>query len=423
MKKSLLFISLLILLLPSVLAIETTLKPGYQPGQTLIAEISGSFINNIKAEDIQFYSGRLFIPLIYALAKIQDKFYLYALLPNKERNYTLIIKNTHYLEAGEEKREDLAYNFTVSGPLALFSVNPGFIVTNKDFSIKVGSKVKTLDVIAEFLKSTQEVEVGEGREKILTFSVAEIKHFTFTTLSISAGDLSYEIPVVVFKQEEEKIEVSKNLRFSKSSANFTVLKDQKFQFSVTLINTGHEDIENIALSSDLKNIKIAPEKIEKLDSGTSQKINLTINSDEEGVRGGSLVANSENYSDELLLFISTLKDKEELENLSLEVTEEKSCSELNGEICDDEECEGITKLTLKKEPCCVGECKKKQGGGSKTLSLIVILIILVIIGIFIYRKLKFRKQGSNELLEKKSKSYEERFKMKSEEIKGGLSRV
>ncbi len=425
--KKLVLLIFLILLLPTVLAIETTLKQEYQPGETLIAEISGNFISPLKAEQIQFYSGRLFIPMIYDIAKMQDKYWFYALLPNKQRNYTLIIKQAHYFEAGEEKLQDLSFDFSVRGNLTLFSVNPGFIITNKNFDVEAESKVRTLTVTAEFLNSTQNIEIGAGKTKTMHFSVAGVDRFTTTSLLLIAGNKSYKLPVAVFiaTQTPEEITLSEDLRFSKSYINLTVLKNQEFQSTLTLLNTGQRNIENISLNlENLENIiKVQPEKIDKLEAGQVEKITLIINSDED--RGGKLQAVSEDNSAEISLSVKTIEDKKEFETIVLEteIVEEETCESLEGEFCKaDEKCEGKIILTIDGS-CCIGNCKK-QTNFAKIISLLVILIILAIIGFFVFKKLKMGKKTSEEVLKEKSKKYEERLKTKKpEETRGKLSRV
>jgi len=424
MKKSLVFL-LIFLFLPFVLAIETNLKEKYRPGETLIIEISGNFIEPLKPSDILFYSGRLYVPLIYDITKIQNTYYLYALLPEKERNYSLIIKNAHYIEAGQEIQKDLRFNFSVSGNLSFFSVNPGFIITDKNFDINVESKLNTIDIKTEFLNSTKEISVGTGQTKKIPFSISEIKNFTVTTITLSAEDTSYKIPVVIFPTEiSEEPKTSSDLRFSKSIENFTVLKNSDFQFEVTLLNIGQEDINNISILTDLKDIiTINPEKITKLFAGTSQKINLTINSNKEGIYNGTLSAYSGNYTAQSFITIITLEDKEELEEVieESEITQEKTCSELGGLFCEeDEKCEGISRLTID-GLCCIGECKKEKSGAGKTIALLVIIVILALIGFLVFKKLKSKRKTQKEILKEKAEKYEERFKPK--EVRGGLSRV
>jgi len=428
MKKTGVFILAFLLIIPFSTAIETNLKQEYKPGETLIAEISGNFLEPIKASDILFYSGRLYTPLIYDISKIENKYYLYAILPNKQRNYTLIIKNAGYFEAGEEKRGDLKFNFQAKGNISLFSVNPGFIITNKDFAIKVRSNLETLSLTADFLNSTKQININAGQTKTIDFSISGVNKFSLETLTISSGNTKYEIPVAIFPNEisEEKIELSQNLRFSKSSFNFTVTEDQEYGFEIPLINTGQENIENINLTLEgLENIAvIQPKKIPLLFLGSMEKINLTIISNKEGLVTGNIKAISGNYTAETFITIRTVADKDELENLTTgdEFSTEFSCSDLNGEICkENQECDGIEKLTLDGW-CCIGNCKEKnESDTGKYIAILTIILILGAIGFFVYKKMKARKESGKQILKKKSKEYEERFKPK--EIRGSLTRT
>ncbi len=422
----LLIFAFAILILPAVLAIETTLKQEYQPGETLIAEISGNFIDSLEPENFLFYSGRAFIPMIYDVSKIQDKYYVYALLPDNERNYALIIKDAHYLEEGMEKSEDLQFNFSVSGNISLFSVNPGFIITNKDFNIKLESKVKSIVLKSEFLNSTKELSISAGQEKTLSFSVADIKEFTITNLALSAESQTYIIPVAVFKSggEKENLTLAKEFRLSKSLIDVTILKGQEFPIELIISNTGQEDIEDVSIESNIKELTVKPEEIDILEAGKSEELSLTIKSGKIGEINGTLKASSANYTFEIPVFITITENKTEFLsaiNTSSLIIQTGDCDALNGKICaDEEECTGEKKLVLE-GICCIGTCQKKKTGASNWIWIIVIIIILAGAGFFIYRRIKFRRKTTKEIFESKSKSYEERFKPK--EVRGSLTRV
>lgn len=426
--KKVVIMLLTIFLISQVSAIETTLKTEYQPGETLITEISGNFIDNIKPEQIMFYSGRIYVPMIYDLSKIKDKYYLYSLLPIKERNYTLVIKNAHYFEAGQEKQEDLAFNFAVLGNTSLFTVNPGFIITNKDFNLKVTSNTKAISLETEFLNSSQEIAISSGQTKTLQFSVSEIKNFTFTNLKLTVEDITYEIPVAVFKytNESDIIEKSEKLRFSKSSFNFTVLKDYQFEFDISLTNTGQEDIKNIAISvtgfDDIATLE--PKEIDELKAGDLKQIKLIINSPSSGELNGSLSAVSDNYSAKSSLLIATTKNKEDLSNITAVDITTGSCSDTGGIIClANETCQGTSTYTLEGVCCLNGGCAEEDSGTSSStiIILIIIFLLLAVIGFFVYRRMKFKRLSSSKILEEKSKGYEERFK--PAETRGSLSRI
>lgn len=423
--KNLLSFLILLLILPLILivqvsAIETSIKQEYKPGETLISEISGNFLENLKPENILFYSGRAYTPLIYDISKIQDNYYLYALLPVKERNYTLIIKNAKYFEQGQEFQEDLSFNFSAKGSISDFTANPGFIITNKDFKVKVTSNVKTISIEADFLNSTQEISLLAGQTKTLSFSTAGINNFTFTNLTLTAEDTTYKIPVAIFASTNISLN-EKNLRFSKSFLNLTVLKDSSFEFEISILNTGQEDINNINLSTALP-ITLNPNTIDKLEAGEIKNINLTINSGETGFKEGNILAASDNYTDEISIYLATTENMTELEDIVKNTSDisGESCSQLSGKICNlTQDCTVSTRFTID-GLCCTGECKENKSTGN-TIYIIIIIAVLAVIGFFVYKKLKVRKKTSGEILKEKEKVYEERFKAR--ETEGSLTKV
>jgi len=416
---------LFLFLIPSVFAIEINLKENYHPGETLIVEITGNFLDNLKAEDMLFYSGRLYTPLIYDLGKVKDKYYLYALLPDKQRNYTLIIKNAHYTEAGQEKIEDLEFDFSVSGNLSLFTVNPGFIITDRDFNIKVNA-IKTISLTTEFLSASSEIEIPIEMTKTIKFSISGINKFTVTFLSLKAENTEYKIPIVIFPTETSEISLSNNLRFSTNNFNFTVLEKEDFEFPITLINTGQKNITDISINTSIDIIKIKPENIPVLEGGNSTEVIVTINSGKEESINAVITAFSGNLSSEIFLSITTTKNKEEFQEFieEAEILEQNSCSDLQGYFCeDDEECTRNTSLAID-GLCCTGECKKTSTAGTgKIIALTVIIIFLAIIVFFVFKKLRARGQTDKEILKDKTQKYEERFRTKSQEIKNGLTRT
>jgi len=426
MKKAVLIILLLLISLCPAFAIETSLKQNYQPGETLIIEVVGNFIDSIMPENILFYSERTYTPMIYDVGKIGEKFYIYSLLPHKERNYTLVIENAHFFELGEEKTQDLKFNFSVSGNITLFSVNPGFIITNQDFNVKVESKLKSIDVTATFLEDSQTSLISAGKTKTFSFSNT-VTEFTIDEVIISSEDTTYTIPVAIFPTTtpEKAISFPRNLRFSNSFLNLSVLKDSEFQFETTLQNTGQENLEDIEFDyPDLDDIiSISPRRIELLEAGGITSFNISVISGRAEVREGEIKVSSGDYSDTALLSITIFKSEEEILPLIMEpeITGEKSCSDLQGEFCeDDEECSGYSTLTID-GLCCVGECREKGWGWGSIIALIIIIIILIIIIFFVYRRLKRRRQTTKEFLKEKEKAYQAKFKPK--EILGRLSRT
>jgi len=129
---------LILSLLPIISAVEFDMKTEFSMGETLIAKVSGNFLEPVLKEDIFFYRGHVKIPMQFDVAKIHDNFYIYAQLLDKyPANYSIVIKNAMYMEAGKINEQDIVKNFSIINSTADFSINPGFIITQQDFFIKV----------------------------------------------------------------------------------------------------------------------------------------------------------------------------------------------------------------------------------------------------------------------------------------------
>ncbi len=61
--KKIFFIILLILILPAISAIEFDMKAEFAQGETLMAKVSGNFIEPIINENIFLYRGHIRVPL------------------------------------------------------------------------------------------------------------------------------------------------------------------------------------------------------------------------------------------------------------------------------------------------------------------------------------------------------------------------
>lgn len=402
MKRGILIL-LVILFCFQVSSLEVGLKD-YKPGETLIIELPET-LQSLNPSKIQFYSGRVYVPMVSDLGKIGDSYYLYALLPNKVRNYTLTIEDAEYLNS----RQDFKFNFSVKGE-PVFSINPGFIITNNDFEIKIKS-LESEKVISEF-KSIKEVELKPGISSIIQYSIKEI-NTSFKYLTIKSNDTEYKIPVKIFKDIEE-ID-SGGVRFSKSEHRVYVPENQDFQYSLTLMNTGQE-IENITLNySKIEGVNVTLGEFH-LEPGDSKEIPIIMNI------GKNLTFNLKAVSDGVFSETSVKIQPKKVERINETenlFTEENSCSDLDGEICEEEEeCKGVSKLTLD-GLCCLGNCEKEESRG-KIIAMIIIVIILMIIGFFLFKKMKAKKVPAKERLKQKSKKYEERFK--SQETKNSLTK-
>jgi hypothetical protein len=432
MKKGLIIaLVLLLFAMPLVSAITTTIKSEYKPLETMILKIDGNFIDGIKQDNVYFYSDRIFIPMVYDINKIGDSYYLYALLPNEQKNYTLTLKDVHYLEEGREKTENLDFNFSTKGNVSLFTITPGFVITNKDFSIKITSNKKSIAVKSNFQNLINSINVNTGSEKNVLFSIGNIKNFTITTLSLESEGTKYDIPVEVFVYNNNNATAdleSSVLILYPSNGTFYTGKNEVITKKIYLINNGTKDITDleVIIPINLKNIlEVSPNKIDIIPAGNYTIIDMTINSNNQNLSGIITIKNNY-YSTEFLTLIKTTGNQT-LINQSQEELGSCFSVELNGEICDlDEVCSGslikTTEFPTTNNCCIAGECNPplEEGGSSKIFITIIVILLLLIVFYFIYKKSKVRNKTPERVIKDRTEDYEEKFKPK--EVRGNLKK-
>lgn len=419
-------ILILLLILPLVSAVNLNIKDSYKPGETLLGTVEGNFLVQLTQENFYFYSDRSQIPLIFDLAKIQDKYYFYALLPVEERNYSLVIKDASFFENGKEQHQDIEKNFSVKGNVSDFSVYPGFLIMRNDSSVYAESLNSPLIVSAKFLNSSQSVNVPIAQKKKIIFSPAGVSEFSVSAIELSALSTKYSIPVAIIpaaNPAKENITETKKFRFSRSEYSLSVHERNTTNSYILLENLGETPITNITLHiSDIEDIlSITPDYISEIKEMGQARINLTITANTVKTYMGIITAYSGNYSTEVLLTINSLYKNETLPLPTPPTPSEKqTCSEMLGILCSSgESCSGTSVLAFDGACCTSGECQKKKSYLGTIIGIVILLIVAA--GLFyLYKKTRKKKVSSEEILKKNQERFEE--KMQNKEIRGSLSR-
>jgi hypothetical protein len=432
MKKSVQIFTLLgiLLLLPSILAIEITFsKDLYQPQELFQAQITGNFLS-LTEENIFIYKGPKAHPepIIKGLTKQNNIYYFYAILPNEPGNLTFRIENTEYLERGVIKSEPIIrpLNLVLEDESDL-SINPGFIIANNDdIELKVKSLFGNVDVSAIFEPT--------GEEKFLSLIEQEEETIKFSVPTLGPGQTKitindYEIPVFLIKN----LPPSSNLEFIPHIIEGTITPNNDYQFIVLIRNPGPTTLENIAFSSEL-NTNFEPSLIELLEPNQTVLINLTITIEEveEDINSNILATLNEQ---EFFLPVAFVITNNETEVEVIDATNTPitnggsgsgasslSCSQLGNLCTDQQSCSGDSVESLE-GPCCIGSCLEEESGSSSFIIGVVLLIILVLtIGYVVWRaKRKKNLKSPEQILEDKKVKYKKR--MKGEKVDGKLDKV
>jgi hypothetical protein len=413
--KGLMVISLLILFIfPLISAVEFNVNDNYKQGETMIAKVSGNFINPLVKENILFYQGHVRIPFEYGVAQLNGDYYIYALLLGKAQgNYSISLENIKYLIGAEVVSNNIIKNFTITNETADFSLKPGFIATPSDFSLKVQNlkdnqitiNVKTPPANG----SSRNVFVSSQDLHQDSFSLrsGEVKDINFllgdglpgfSKIELTSNNLDYKVPVSVYSssvQSSADIFKIEPLELILSIPTNTITKR-----TVYLYNIGNTAITNITLSlsdSISSFVNISQAQISNLEAKSNIPIGLTILSPGEADITGSLKAmqgGDISYSQITLKFLNNYIPPNETATTPYT---NQNCVDIPGTIYDTvtERCDAET-VYAKDNVCCLGNVTKIQANSNSWTGRIIAISIFVLIGVvilwFYFKKFKKAKK-------------------------------
>ncbi|MBU0958101.1 MAG: hypothetical protein KKF56_04820 [Nanoarchaeota archaeon] len=451
MKKEIIILILLILLvlpLSSAIDIEFN-KVTYQPRDVLLATIEGNIVGGIPKENIFFMDDRVQAPMKYNVARFLDKYYIYAILPNTRKNYTLRIENLHYFEEGEDKINDLQKNFTIEGNITEFTPDTGFIITQDDFEIEVESNRRGITVTSEIAGLSSQRYIPAGQKKKFTYSITGLEQFVITTLTFTSdpGAQSTTIPVQIITPEQNitypeqnttinqttNITIESNistLEFPTNNVTSSIKVGEPSKYNIYLSNTGNQTISNIQIEKDSDIItSIVPSSFD-LGPQEYKYINFTLLSSTQGTYDIEVTASSGNHEAKLYFNIEVTTEN---------TSSQQTCVSIGGNICPTGYfcSQGIVQTTVDGS-CCIngGICSltssssSSSGGGTEgdsntTTYILIILIVAVLggIGYFVYKKYKSRKVPDK--MKTTTKKFEQRFKPREKPtaVRGKITRI
>lgn len=440
-KKRLFFLNVIILLTLILLLIVQTIaleidfsKSSYQPREILQAEITGGLIET-NAEDFFIYEKGIqhSIPTIPYLLKKNNKYYFYTILPNKEGNFSFVIKNLKYFDEGRIVTQDFSRDLIIEKTNeSALSIEPGFILTSEDFSIKIKNVNERTPIIAKLI-STDQIQnfslENEG-EKIIKFYISEINKDTVLEIN------NYKIPIFLIKKDNQTEDPQNdfpnnqiNLMITPSKINASIISNENYLFIFLLKNFEKKNLTNLKFSTNLPkdlNFEISPREIDSLKINESVFINLSINIPKkfkEEISGEIILVFDdpfENFNNSLTnlsipIFFEIVKNITEVNLNDTSVTDSLSCLEI-GEICNyNQKCNGETSRSLE-GPCCIGECienNQKSSSGKLILFFLFLLILFGVFGFYLYKKKKQKsKKSPDNLLKQKINKFEKKDSFK-----------
>ncbi len=442
-KKGLLFLNvtiflnliLTLILITQTIALEIDFsKSSYQPREILQAEITGGLID-VNAKDFFIYEkgSQHSIPTIPYLLKKYNKYYFYTILPNKEGNFSFVIKNLKYFDEGRIVTQDFSRDLIIEKKNeSALSIEPGFILTSEDFSIKIKNINERTPIITKLISTDQiqNFSLENEEEKIIKFYISEISEDTILEIN------NYKIPIFLIKKENQTGIPNNdfpnnqiNLMITPSKINASIIAEENYLFIFLLKNFEEKNLTNLKFSTNLSkdlNFEINPREINSLKINESVFINLSINIPQkfkEKIYGEMILVFDdpfENLNNSLInlsipIFFEIVENIAEVNLNETSVTDSLSCLEI-GEICNyDQKCNGEISRSLE-GPCCIGKCiedKPKSSSGKLILFFLFLFILLGIFGFYLYKKKKQKnKKSSENFLKQKIDKFERKDSFK-----------
>ncbi len=198
---------LLFLLIPFISGVSFNVKDSYDQKETLIAKISGNFVEPILKEDIVFYKNYWETVVEFELLQINSDYYIYAQLEKPENNYSVKIQEVSHYEEGEITDKVISRNFSISNKTADFFVNPGVVKTDEDFKINVQNlKSHEINLIINPEEESEDFFSffnSQKKQREISLNPGEIRDINFELenktglkeISIYSNSTKYDIPV------------------------------------------------------------------------------------------------------------------------------------------------------------------------------------------------------------------------------------
>lgn len=391
----------LLFVIPSTSAVAVQVPSNFEQGETLLAKISGNFVDQVTTDNVFFYRGHVQIPVTFDVIKIDSDFYLYALLTEKAQgNYSFYVKDVRYYEATQVIDDDFGANFTISNTTAAFSVTPGVVYTDSDFTVELQNLLNqaiTVDIDnAGEINSLSSVNLNVGESKTVSFTLDSQAMRGLSTITLAAENTAYEMPVYLDTDfvgtnssnntdGENEIE----FEFQPRTVSVALATDSDTRRILYIRNTGDTEIKDIEISvpSALEPyVTVSPSEINSLDVGETARITIEIESgpEEQSVKG-TITAESEDAESSLYLTLDFVEDFVPSDDDDLLIA--TTCEDLQGTVCSaDLQCSGDI-VQSKDGDCCIAPlvCQEPQKSSSKKVIGWSLIILVLVLAFWFYR--------------------------------------
>jgi hypothetical protein len=358
MRKFFFILLILILSFNFISSAEIEIKEEMLKGETLIAKISGNFVQPLTEENIYFYRRHMSTSMgVYDLIKIQEEYYLYVNIPLEKvpDNYSIVIKDSTYKIGTQTVTDDFFGNFTILDEEVPFTLNPGILITNETYFIEI-----------------QNLEPNT--------IVVEYKQIVYGIQPLIQGGSFFENLFGLFEEGMggEEIEINYISLLSGQEKTIEIFSQNYLGFQEVEFNYENSSYPVLAW---IDNFIFDPENETVLNNETIVEENITENLEEEETFWDLLFGKDE---EENITEEEIIPNQNDLEN----------CEELGGQIClEGFKCENET-IYAKDAKCCMAECVEiKESSTGKTIGWVIIIVIALFLTWFFKKKYKTKSKS------------------------------
>ena len=349
-------------------------------------------------------------------------------------NYSLDLMGLSYMQGNQVSHSDIIQNFTITNSTADFSVDPGLIQTDQNFSINVedlsdnsitinyylgnltyassssGSLLSSLFGGGTTTASSpeQSITLNSGETMPIYFGINNSDQDQFIYATLSTDNTQYQIPVfipatslpIVNSTNESSLNASNASNLSvivqilPSEANVSMLTNASTYRYVYIYNLGQQNLTNISIfvSDSLAPYVSVQNQTLDLANNSSSAVQVNINSGSvEEIVGGQIIVSSGNSTSYMNLSLNFSENYIPSQQSVNQTSEFQTCNQLGGTIClTNETCSGTTQDALD-GTCCLATCQQPQSNSSGAIIGWVIVVVVILIVLFLllrYRKAK-----------------------------------
>ncbi len=384
-------------LLPLVNSFSTDLKQQYAPQETMIIALQGNILEPIQAANVEFRRANVLIPVEYEVKQINNQYFIWALAPAHQDNYTLVLKDVATTREGVQETLRYEQNFSVAGNHTVYNLKPGVISARAPFNIEITSFADQDIIISTTFPYEQNLLLKPGKN-VFTFPVTSVRGNIVTTLPFGV----YRVPAHLTGNASP--EITTFVYFEPAHISRTIAHNQLATYRISVRNPTNQTYRDLVFAFDETVFVIEPDTPFALLPGGVHIVNVTLRK----LFGTSLEEHlSLTIGDQSITLPIELSSTENGNVSNQSAVFQYYCAELGGSACNGSmTCSGQLKSALD-GTCCIGVCKTdvEKNSSNAWIGYALGLIALLIIGFVFIRYKRTKPEG---LVVKESESKEKR---------------